>query len=416
MPSYITSERRFRLKIIALMLKPAWLARYGSIIMPEYFEQEDEHAVVEAIRNHHTAYQRPPSDVDDMHDVLHGNYGDTVKSIYIGVDEWDLQYASDMIVQFCREQAAKLAVLNSLKDIGDGDLASVVDRMQQAMKVGSDVGDTGLDLKQNFDDWYDKALRSKLPTGMLHLDIAMDGGLGDGELGLILAPPNSGKSMALINVGCGVAGPIIKGNVAHFTLEMPEHVVAKRYAARLTFRFPSRNVADKQVYMEDFDDATDVSLPGNVRIFRVSGNILNLRSKIDALIDDGFVPDVIIVDYGDELQPMRTRDNRYNELGDIFHDLRELGAPDQYDCPIWSATQAGRQAFGKEVVTMKDLAESIKKAHVADAIVAVCQTTEEEVAEQCRLFLAKLRDGESRSMIRAKFYKAQQAIITTGFV
>lgn len=414
--AFITSERRFRLKIIALMLKPAWIARYGSIILPDYFELVDEHHVVDAIRNFHIQYGRPPTDADDLHELLQGKYGDTVKSVFIGADEWDLQLAGDLTVQFCREQAAKLAVLNSMGDIADGDLASVVERMQQAMKVGTDLSNAGIDLKKDLLKWLAQARISKLPTGMLHLDMAMDGGLGRGELGIVLGPPNSGKSMALINIGCGIAGPIIKCNVMHFTLEMPEYVVAKRYAARLTFRFPERDNAKSGKYVDDFNDAAHMNLPGTVRIVRVSGTVLDLRNRIDVAIDSGFIPHVIIVDYGDELQPTRHRESAYAEMGDIFHDLRELGSPDQYDCPVWTASQAGRQALGKEVVTMKDLAESIKKAHVADAIPALCQTAEEERANQCRIFLAKLRDGESRAMIRAKYYKKSQAIITTGFV
>jgi hypothetical protein len=65
---------------------------------------------------------------------------------------------------------------------------------------------------------------------------------------------------------------------------------------------------------------------------------------------------------------------------------------------------------------MEDLADSFKKAGVADAIIALCQTREEEEDNQCRLFMAKLRDSASRKMVRGKFYKKMQAIITTEFV
>jgi hypothetical protein len=83
---------------------------------------------------------------------------------------------------------------------------------------------------------------------------------------------------------------------------------------------------------------------------------------------------------------------------------------------MWSASQAGRSSLSKEIITMADIAEDIGKANIADVIIALCQTREEETADQCRLFLAKVRDGDSKAMVRAKYYKKSQAIVTTGIV
>ena len=35
--------------------------------------------------------------------------------------------------------------------------------------------------------------------------------------------------------------------------------------------------------------------------------------------------------------------------------------------------------------------------------------------DRCRLFGAKVRDGDSKFMVEAKYYGAQQAIVTTGY-
>jgi replicative DNA helicase len=391
------------------------MLRYGGIILPQYYEQKDEHDIVQAIHTYHDKFHTVPADADDLVDMV-PEHGDVVKAVYLLREDSDLRYTADKIVAYCRQQAAKLAVLESISDINDGDLDSMMERLQKARRVGEDIGDRGLDVKRDVDKWLYESRVNKVPTGLTHLDIAMDGGLGKGEMGIILGAPNMGKSMALVNIGYGVAGPITRGNVVHFTLEMPDHVVAKRYSARMIFKFPSRSEDGAAQYKEEFEVAAKMLMPGDVRVFRVSGTILDLRAKLDMIANEGFEPTVIIVDYGDELKPVRSRESTYQELGDIFHDIRELGSPDSYDCPVWTATQAGRQALGKETVTMADLAESFKKAAVADAIIAICQTTEEEAAQQCRIFLAKLRDGESRAMLRAKYYKQSQAIITTGFV
>lgn len=385
---------------------------YGPIIRPQYFEAEDEAMVAAAIQEYYAKYRRPPVDVDDLTDILDTtDYNHLVHSIYLGLGEWDLDYASDRVVEFAQQQAARIAVLESLDDVESGNLSSVVDRLKAAMRVGMDITDTGLDIKNDL-SWVDASVGAKLPTGILHLDIALEGGLAKGELGIILSPPNYGKSMTLINIGHGAMGPLTRANVAHLSFEISAEVVAKRYGARTIFRFPNRS-GDNEDYKEEYSRLADVLTPGNVRAFRMQGTCNDIRARLDNLIDNGYPLDLVIVDYGDEVDPIRPRPDRYYELGDIFGDMRKIAF--DYDVPLWTATQATRGSLGKEVITMGDLAESFKKAAKADVIVAVCQTPEEEAAEQCRLFVAKMRDGRARAMVKCKYYVGQQAVISTGF-
>ena len=390
------------------------MVRYGRLIKSEYFEAPDLHYLADCLMTYWMTYKRIPSDAGDVIDIMGIEHRDLIHSVYLGKKEWDLDYAGDMVVTFAREQAAKLAVLESLDDIEHGDLTKVRDRIDAASKIGSDVGDVGLSVKGDADKWLYDALTDKVPTGMIHLDIAMDGGLAPGELGIFLSPPNYGKSMALVNAGYGAAGPISRCNVVHITLEMSSSVVAKRYAARQVFRFPSKR-DDPKEYKQEFLTIASMMMPGEVRVFHITGTVHDVRARAERFKDEtGLEIGLLIVDYGDLVRATITRSERWIELGDIFQSLRELGI--DLGCPLWTATQTGRNALNKEIITMADLAESFLKAAVADAIVAICQTVDEEKANQCRLYLAKLRDGESRAMISAKYYKRQQAIITTGFV
>lgn len=407
----LSESRRFRLKILACMLKPRLISKYGNIIRPEYFERKDEYDTVKHLAAFWEVYKHPPEE-DDLIDLVGRDHLDLIHSIYLGVDDWDLEYVSDKIVQFAREQAAKMAVLESLNDVESGDLSSVMDRLKAAMSVGQDIEDTGLDIKRDVAKWLRSVQEEKIATGMIHLDIAMEGGLGVGELGIFLAPPNYGKSMALINVGYGAVGPISAKNVVHFSYEMNANVIAKRYAARMLFRFPKRS-DDPDEYESEFNRWSKVFMPGEIRALWGTGDVNGLRSRLNVLVDSGFEPELIIVDSGDAMDPVRPRPQQWIELGDIYKALRELGF--EFKCPVWTASQTRRGALGKEVITMEDLGESFRKAAIADAIVAICQTEEEESNDRCRLFLAKLRDGKSRTMIHAKYFKEQQALITIGF-
>jgi replicative DNA helicase len=394
------------------MLVPGWLGRYGPIIIPEYFEKQDEHDICAGIISYFKTYNRAPDDADDLVSIIGQEFRDIVHSVYLGSEEWDLDLASDTAVQFAQEQAAKIAVLESLADIQQGRLDLMMERLKLAMKVGQDIGDLGMDVEEDVDDWLLAAQISKVPTGLIHVDIALEGGLGIGELGTVMAPPNYGKSMALINIGYGAAGLMSRRNVVHFTNEMDVAVVCKRYAARQVFRFPNRS-GDVMSFKDDFLRVAKMFMPGKVRVVRTSGTANVLRAQLDTLINSGFIPGLIIVDSADDVEPIRPRDNIYVEAGDVFKQLRQLGY--DYGCPLWTSTQTNRGGVNKEIITMADVADSFKKAAKSDTMMAVCQTIEEERNDQCRLFMAKIRDGESRALIRAKYYKKQQAIISTGF-
>lgn len=396
------------------MLDNRWMVRYGRLVKSEYFEAPDLHLLSDCLLTYWKTYKHVPTDPADIIDILGADHRDLIHSVYLGKREWELDYASDMVVMFAKEQAAKLAVLESLDDLERGDLTQVRARIDEASKIGQDVGDVGLSVKGDSDKWLYDAMTDKVPTGMIHLDIAMDGGLAPGELGVFVSPPNYGKSMALVNAGFGAAGPISRRNVVHFSLEMSDKVVAKRYAARQVFRFPSRG-EDPEEYKKEFEAKAAMLMPGEVRVFRVTGNVNDLRARAERFRDEsGLEIGLLIVDYGELVKPLIARNDEWMQQGDIFISLREFAH--DFECPLWTATQAGRHALNKEIITMADLAESFRKASVSDAMVAICQTVDEEKADQCRLFLAKLRDGESRAMIAAKYYKRQQAIITTGFV
>ena len=406
----ITNTRRFRLKILGCMLDPVWMAKYGELMRPEYFEAEDESVVATGLLEHWRQYRRPPSEADDLIALIGPDYKNISMSVYMAATEWDLSLAKEVTITFARQQAARIAVLESLPDVNEGNLEVVVERLRKVAMLGSDIDNLSIDLVQDVDEWLYESVSSKVPTGILHLDAATGGGLSIGELGVFMAPTNHGKSMALINVGVAAAGPISRLPVLHFSFEMGKDVVAKRYASRLTFRFPgNRNVRE---YRSDFLEASSL-LSAPVRIEQISGTVERLRGRIDYHITRGYKPGVIIIDHGDEVAPGRRYENIWLERGDVFKGLRQIAI--DYKVPVWTATQSGRQSLNKEVISVSDISESIRKADVADAIIAICQTAEEEPQEQCRLYVAKLRDGASGSMVRCKYIKESQAIISTGY-
>jgi hypothetical protein len=403
------------------MLDRVWLSRYGvTLIKPNYFEQDDEEMVATAILEYVAKYDTIPDDPDDL--LVYVNDSTAADLVYEIYNTETTQFVSDVVIKWAREQEAKIAILDSIEDVKKGNLSSIVERIQKANQVGNDTHSPGIDVINDIDKWLPDLYRHKVRTGLTHIDrYVLDGGLSAGnkekgdssELGIILAPPNAGKSMMLINLGYGAASIGSGLNVVHFTHEMGQSQVAKRYAARMTFRFPTQD-DNLDEYEDELLIAARKLMPGHVRVIPASGfTVEDIDQKLVQLKREGFKFDVIIDDYPDLIRASRRYTERRYELSGIYTDLRELGS--EHGVPVWGASQSTRGSFNKEIITMADIAEDIGKAAIADVIVAVCQTKEESDNNLCRLFMAKVRDNENHQMITAKFFKKQQAVVTTGF-
>lgn len=412
----------FRKKIIALLLDSRWLNIYGStLIVPEYFDTVQEQSIVRAILTYHKSYKKPPGDVADVmalveDDEYYDEADDLIHELFDGVGDLDLP--SDIVKRFAKEQAMKIAILDSVPDINSGNINAAVVKVTDASKVGDVLLAPGIDIVQDVDKWLYDLWANRVRTGWLQVDQMLDGGLSGGietaELGVIMAPPNQGKSMALVNIGYSAASIGSGLNVIHFTHELSAPVVAKRYAARMIFKFV-RSADDKDEYKKDFLDAARKLMPGKIKVIGGARKmrVNEMASHIDRLVAEGFNPGLIIDDYADLLVPERQRSQKRFELSDIYTDLRAMAG--EYGTPIWTATQSTRGSLNKEVITMADIAEDIGKAAIADVIIAVCQTSEEYRMERCRLYMVKVRDGEKHAMIDAKYYGKSQAIVSTGF-
>lgn len=405
-------NRPFRIKILSLLTSPIWISNYGvDLIKPEYFETDDEIAVAKALLDYYEEFNRPPSDPEDVLVLCKYAHEELIYDIYDR--EHDTELATKLVVKFAREQAAKIAILDSVDDVKAGNIDRIIGRMEEVISIGESLRSPGIDFIRDMDKWlYSVADVPKIKTGWPHIDRVLDGGLSAGEYGLVMAPTNRGKSMALVNIGHAIAGIGSGKNVVHITHEMGREVVARRYAARTIFRFPTRRT-DLDVYGDELTIAAKRMVPGNVRILDLGRcTVQDIRIMLDRLLAEDYRFDVIIDDYPDLIVSSRKYGERRFELSLIHAEMRALGG--EYGVPVWAATHSNRASYTKEVIGLGSISEDIGKARIADVVVAICQTREEADADQCRLFLAKVRDGSAGAMFDAKFYKESQAIITTG--
>jgi hypothetical protein len=281
--------------------------------------------------------------------------------------------------------------------------------------VGEDIRDQGITISRDETDykWLFEYWADKIPTGWPHVDWKLEGGLSTGEEGVIMAPQNRGKSMALVNIRYAAASLMMGVNVVHFSHEMKQSQVAKRYAARMVFRFAKRD-DDLNEYAEELIYSARKLLKGRIKIISGKMSTLDVEHHLERLDSEDFEFGLILDDYLDLIHVDKYFVEPRHALSYLYGWYRDL--VEYWNVPGWTATQSRRESHSKEIITMQDVAEDIGKASIADVIVSVCQTYEERLADICRLFMAKVRDGESLATVVAKYYQKSQAIVSTDYV
>lgn len=237
-------------------------------------------------------------------------------------------------------------------------------------------------------------------TGVLEIDRYIPkGGIKAGELGVLLGSYNTGKSFALLE--CAMAA-VHKGyNVLYVTCEMGEEDIRQRAICHRVGMNLSNMGNDVFRYESELIKRYDKLDVEAVKRFKTKEyrtgdlTVSQLAGELDYMRDvDGFIPDVIVVDYADIMKGAASNKNDDNHIlkGAIYQDLR--GLAQQRRVPLWTATQANREGMGKEIITGKHISESLDKARIADVVVSMSSTSEDEEHNVVRLYIEKNRKGK----------------------
>jgi replicative DNA helicase len=414
-------DREFARKVVAVLLRDPVRAReVASIVDPEFFETDALQELVEVSKEYVTKYKGPPTKFYIREQCGEEMTKSEVYGRIMRTSLADSAFVTEHLTEWCRKQAVKRALLKSVAEVKNGNLENIVSRMQDAMSIGSTKGrGMGMrmrDLAARLERYKaPPSARGVIPTGWPAIDHIMEGGLGAGELGMFMAGPGVGKSFALVNVASkatmlstSYARDDVGVKVFYATLELSEAKTWKRYD-KLFAGKKYHDLIGKSPAMfckKVRENIQRLTHPDSDVVIEQWPNQSLRPSMLDAHLDMlqssyGWKPDLVIVDYLDEMAPEHANKERRFELSSIASDLRAIGV--SRSVPVWSATQANRSALDKPIVTIKDVAEDMGKVRIADCVITLCGTDEERAEGRMRLFLAKMRDAESLVTIDARF-------------
>ena len=386
----------FQSKVVsALITDGKFLDTISEITTPKFFENDANKWIISEILEYHNDYRKPPtldvfksqlSKVDN--EILKKTVIDQLKHIYTQVGNVDLDYIKNEFREFCINQNLKNVILRSVDLLQAGSYDRIKDLVDDAMKVGNETN-LGMDYIEDYDERMQDLKRTTVPTKWEPINDLMDGGLGPGELGVVVAPSGVGKTWILTAIG---AEAVRKGlSVVHYTMELSEHYVGARYDTVFT-GIPSSDLKEKKEEVK----GKIKNLQGRllIKYFPPKGvTVKKLQQHIEKMITMDNKPDVIIVDYADLLLSHSNKsDSTYQEQGGVYIDLR--GMSGELEIPIWTASQTNRSAIDSEVIEADKIADSYAKVMNADFIMSWSRKSKDKLNNTARAHIMKNRFGQ----------------------
>lgn len=393
--------KTFQEKIFqAFIADSNWAAQMIEIMTPTYFEKDYLKYLTENYFSYYEKYKCFPTlpllvtivrdNLREGNDViLRDQIVEFLHRVKTNPDVGDLCFVKEKSLDFCKKQSLKDALEQAVDLIATEKYDSVVTLMKDAISKGQPAT-LGHDFFNDYESRLAKITRSTVPTGLMQLDKKdiLNGGLARGELGVITAPTGVGKSHFLVHVGCEALR--VGKNVIHYTFELSERAVGLRYDSNLC-NIASNDVIDRK---DEVIKSYEESALGRLIIKEYptgSATVMTIRNHIEKLLLKGFVPSLIIIDYADIMRSSRSYDSLRHELKLVYEEIRNLAMDMNF--PVWTASQANRDASNAEVVGLENMAEAYGKAMVADVVVSLSRKPMEKSTGAGRLFVAKNRAG-----------------------
>jgi len=316
----------FQIKALSILITDRdFLQQIADIVSPDYFDNDAGKWIMRKTLKYFNEYKTCPTmevfkvEVEGINQELQSvAVKDLLKQAYIASKGTDLNYVKDTFLDFCKNQTLKNALMKSVDLLELGDYDDIRNLIDRALKAGTER-DIGHEYITELEDRFREEARNTVETPWPLINKLLCGGLGDGDLGMIAGGPGGGKSWALVALG---AQAVKTGHtVIHYTLELSEKYVGRRYDACLT-EIP---VGDITLHKDKVKEKIE-NLRGGLYIREYpagQATVNTIHAHLEKCIQQNIEPDLIIIDYADLLTSKASKEKR-DKLDDIYTNLRGL--------------------------------------------------------------------------------------------
>jgi replicative DNA helicase len=379
--------------------------KYGETIIDvlesKFFDNSSFKFIMENTKELYKAYNKIP-DYNTLAQKIMAEGGnkdsskvhvDTLEAIKN--NESQIEYVKDTALNFCKQQNLKreLKSVQSIIESGEFEAYNKIEEIiQKALQVGISNDET-TDVFHDIDGALEQDFRHPLPTGIVGIDNLLKGGLGIGELGIVLAPTGTGKT-TLLTKFANTAYNLGYNVVQIFFEDNPGNIKRKHYTIWSEIA-PDQQPEFRDTVKEKVEEAQSRS-KGSLKLLKLASDnvtVSEIKNKIRKMNSDGIKVDLLVLDYVDCISSDKsTNGEEWKGEGSVMRSLESMTG--EFGMAIWTATQGNRESISSEVVTGDQMGGSIKKAQIAHVIISIGKTLEQKEHNLATLTLLKSRIGK----------------------
>lgn len=410
--TYQFSENIQRAIVFLTKSSKDWYSQIANLVKAEYFEFPAHSTIYTIIKEYYEKYKELPTDdviIEECRKTLKptqgiGGYEDEITRLN-SLDTSSLQhqeYYLDIIEDFAKREAIKIAVAESIQFIKENKFGEVETAIRSALSISRTVNN-GLnyfnEVEGRWERTYNQAVKERFKSPLKTLNAALDGGIERKEMAIVMAPLGVGKSLWLANQA--VTSIMENKNVLYISLEMSEDRVAQRIDSIMTL-IPNSSLKNSK---GEFDNRLGIfrrKFPNGrlmVKQFITGRSTVNtVRALLSQLKNyENFTPDMFILDYLELLLPLDDGYKGREAQEMVSQEIRGLAV--EYDFAEWTATQANREGGRADIITDQHTADAYGKLRPADLAISLNQTQEEYDSGNIRTYVMKARNNRGRFII-----------------
>lgn len=370
-------------------------------IDPKYFDNQSIRLIVQMIKEYAGKYNNsvPTFDVLEQLNMTEISaetgrqmVSDVLKDVReLELDGGEVLFQKEKALKFCKQQELSKAIKKVENLISKGDFENydkAEEIIREALQVGIEDEDDTTGVFDNLDEVLSEDFRHPILTGVVGLDSALGGGLGKGELGVIIAPTGIGKS----TIGTKFANIAYRTgyNVLHVFFEDQKKQIQRKHICGITGISPNEQDKRKDEIKERIADFLKTST-GKLILRKYPSEQLtfqDLKNKILKIIAEGNKIDLIIIDY---IDCIISGGEEWETEGTLMRNLETFGQ--EIDVAMWVMVQGNRSSIASEVVTTDQMQGSIKKAQVGHVIVTIAKSLQQKENNLATIAITKSRIG-----------------------
>lgn len=323
------------------------------------------------------------------------------------IDLVGLDIIEDESERFFKQQNLTKAI-NKANDIikrgNCNEYYEIEDLFKKALETNTKE-EFGWHLFDNIENDLREDYRETISTGTKELDDALYGGLGRGELGVIVAPSGVGKTSICTGFAAAAALSKTKDNnyqgykVLHFYFEDTDESIRRKYYGYI-LDIDAMHLSDPAVRPQAIEDLKKLTEERKLLKENIMGEALSsgevtasqIKRKIESYTARGFKPDLVIIDYFECLKPEDAQgfnESEWTKEGITMRKLESICK--EKKIALWVPVQGTKSSLGADFVGLMHAGGSVAKVQIGHVIITLARTDEQKSQQRLNVFIQKLR-------------------------